>query len=67
MSLRCVSLLFVATAIGALAALPAAGQGLSDNWVPQRLSDGHPDLQGVWDFRTATPLDGRPPSPTARR
>ena len=33
MSLRCVSLLFVATAIGALAALPAAGQGLSDNWV----------------------------------
>ena len=57
MSLRCVSLLFVATAIGALAALPAAGQGLSDNWVPRRLSDGHPDLQGVWDFRTATPLE----------
>jgi hypothetical protein len=26
-------------------------------WVTPRLPDGHPDLQGVWDFRTATPLE----------
>src|SRR5580765_954989 len=29
-------------------------------WVTPRTPDGHPDLQGVWDFRTATPLE-RPP------
>jgi len=34
-----------------LAALPARG-----GQVP-RTSDGHPDLQGIWDFRTATPLE----------
>src|SRR5881394_263142 len=22
-----------------------------------RLSDGHPDLQGIWDFRSSTPLE----------
>ena len=44
MSLRCVSLLFVAATIGVLAAPPVAGQGRSDNWSPRRLSDGHPDL-----------------------
>jgi hypothetical protein len=27
---------------------------------PPRLGDGHPDLQGVWDFVNATPLE-RPP------
>jgi hypothetical protein len=26
-------------------------------WNPRRLPDGHPDLQGVWDFATATPLE----------
>jgi hypothetical protein len=25
-----------------------------------RLADGHPDLQGVWDYRTITPMQ-RPP------
>ena len=29
------------------------------NWpvVGRWLADGRPDLQGVWDFRTATPLE----------
>jgi hypothetical protein len=26
-------------------------------WTPRRLPDGRPDLQGVWDFATATPLE----------
>ena len=30
------------------------------SWVTPRTPDGQPDLQGVWDFRTATPLE-RPP------
>ena len=29
-------------------------------WTAPLTPDGHPDLQGVWDFRTATPLE-RPP------
>ena len=26
-------------------------------WTPPRTSWGHPDLQGVWDYRTITPLE----------
>ena len=36
--------------IVALAASPAAGQTLRTAW-------GDPDLQGIWDFRTITPLE----------
>ena len=28
----------------------------SRNWSIQRIANGQPDLQGVWDFRTLTPL-----------
>ena len=38
----------------------AAQTAAPKSWVTPRTPDGHPDLQGVWDFRTATPLE-RPP------
>ena len=34
-----------------------AGAQSQSEWEPPRLPDGRPDLQGVWDFRTATPLE----------
>ncbi len=40
----------------------ARGQGAADpssrqTWRPARTADGHPDMQGIWDFRTVTPLE----------
>lgn len=35
----------------------SAGQrGSAQSWTPPRTVDGHPDLQGVFDYATATPL-----------
>lgn len=34
--------------------LPASG---AKTWTPVRLPDGHPDLQGIWNFSTLTPLE----------
>jgi hypothetical protein len=41
---------------------PAAAQGArpaarAKNWSVPRTPDGQPDLQGVWDYRTITPLE----------
>ena len=55
-----------ARAVVSLASVPVAGQAQSaaakttrgaKTWTPLRTPDGQPDLQGVWDFRTLTPLE----------
>ena len=45
--------------VGGLAAAPAAGQA-QDDYEVSRTPWGDPDLQGLWDTRTYTPLE-RPP------
>ena len=57
----------VVTAVVSLAAIPLAGQtpatkakrttAATKTWKPARTADGHPDLQGIWDFRTVTPME----------
>ena len=50
-------LLSTAVAAMTLAPLPTTAQTGSDTWSVPRTPDGQPDLQGVWDFRTITPLE----------
>jgi hypothetical protein len=61
----------VASAVLLWLAVPVAGQAPAAQsqarasapaktarpWKAPRTADGHPDLQGVWDFRTVTPLE----------
>ena len=54
-SLTCLGILGLVCTVVALAPATAAGQ----DTMP-RTPDGHPDLQGVWNFSTATPME-RPP------
>jgi hypothetical protein len=44
--------------VAAIVSIVAVGAAqTSTEWVPLHTPDGKPDLQGVWDFRTATPLE----------
>ncbi len=54
----------LATVIAVVSLAPAALAGqaqpaTADTWTPPRTPWGEPDLQGIWDFRTLTPLQRR--------
>jgi hypothetical protein len=51
------SLRFVAVLGLALAVAPGALSAQTKAKALPRTPDGHPDLQGIWDFRSATPLE----------
>ena len=46
----------VVLAPASVAAQPATTKAKKP-WTPPHMPDGHPDFQGIWDFRTATPLE----------
>ena len=59
MSGRCLVPLSTVIAVVLLGAAGVAGQtqpAAADSWAPSRTPWGEPDLQGVWDYRTITPL-----------
>src|SRR5246127_2146088 len=60
------SALSILIAVALLVPAPAAAQSASSavqgtvgagTWIVARTADGQPDLQGVWDYRTITPLE----------
>ncbi len=53
---RFVAVITIASCMGLLAAQATAQTTTPDDWMPPRMSDGRPDLQGVWLSNTATPL-----------
>ena len=44
-------------AVMALTPVTVVAQTQPGNWAPPRTASGAPDLQGVWDFRSLTPME----------
>jgi hypothetical protein len=52
--------IIVVLSLGLMGAIPAAGQtspGPAKSWTAPRTPDGRPDLQGLWNNTTLTPLE----------
>ena len=52
----------VLTAIAVVLLMPSSAQSqtqttAADTWTPPRTPDGQPDLQGIWNNSTLTPLE----------
>ena len=47
----------ILVAIGLLTVVASAPLIAQSKWTPPRTPDGQPDLQGVWNFSTITPLE----------
>ena len=56
MSDRFLSAVFTVMAAVMMAPLAAFGQVAANDWTPPRTADGVPDIQGLFTFRTITPL-----------
>ena len=57
MSHRVLPLLLTAFAVVLLVPVPAASQTAATGWTPARTPWGDPDLQGIWNNITSTPLE----------
>ena len=58
MSYRFLAVACTLVALVVLAPVGAAGQtSASDDWTAPLMPWGDPDLQGIWDFRTITPME----------